>query len=68
MMFAAGLETYPGLDADAARAAVERTDALALFPRLGIAPPLDAGSPVDQARHAVSRGVMRAFVRLINTR
>jgi len=30
--FAAGLETYPGLDADA-RAAIERTNALALFPR-----------------------------------
>ena len=32
-LFAAGLETYPGLDADA-RGAIERTNALALFPRL----------------------------------
>ncbi|MCV7092411.1 amidohydrolase family protein, partial [Mycobacterium interjectum] len=37
-LFAAGLETYPGLD-DGARAAIERTNALALFPRLGAAPP-----------------------------
>jgi 6-methylsalicylate decarboxylase len=67
-LFAAGLETYPGLDAEAARAAIERTTALALFPRLGIAPPLDAGSAIDQARHAVSRAVMRGVVQLINTR
>ena len=32
-LFAAGLETYPGLDADA-RAEIDRTNALALFPRL----------------------------------
>ncbi len=32
-LFAAGLEAYPGLDADA-RADVERNNALALFPRL----------------------------------
>ncbi|WP_369803289.1 hypothetical protein [Mycobacterium sp. E2699] len=32
----AGLETYRGLDAGA-RAAIERTNALALFPRLGAA-------------------------------
>jgi predicted TIM-barrel fold metal-dependent hydrolase len=36
-LFAAGLETYPGLD-DRTRAAIERTNALALFPRLGAAP------------------------------
>jgi 6-methylsalicylate decarboxylase len=64
---AAGLETYPGLDADA-RAAIERTNALALFPRLGTAPPPDAGSALEQARHAVSRAVMRGVVRLVNTR
>ena len=33
-LFAAGLETYPGLDAPT-REAIERTNALALFPRLG---------------------------------
>jgi len=35
-LFAAGLETYPGLDAPT-REAIERTNALALFPRLGTA-------------------------------
>jgi 6-methylsalicylate decarboxylase len=33
-LFAQGLEAYPGLDADA-RGAIDRTNALALFPRLG---------------------------------
>src|ERR1700739_2880107 len=66
-LFAAGLETYPGLDADA-RAAIEHTNALALFPRLGPAPPPNPGSPADQIRHTVSRAVMRGVVRLINTR
>ncbi|OBH52900.1 amidohydrolase family protein [Mycobacterium sp. E2479] len=66
-MFAAGLETYPGLD-PGARAAIDRTNALSLFPRLGAAPPADAGSTLDQVRHAASRAAMRGFVRLINTR
>ena len=66
-LFAAGLETYPGLDADA-RAAIEHTNALALFPRLGTAPPPNADSTADQIRHTVSRAVMRGVVRLINTR
>ena len=35
-LFAAGLETYPGLDAHT-RGAIERTNALALFPRFGTA-------------------------------
>jgi 6-methylsalicylate decarboxylase len=65
-LFAAGLETYPGLDADS-RAAIERTNALALFPRLGTAPPPAAGSALDQARHAVSRVVMRGVVRLVTS-
>jgi 6-methylsalicylate decarboxylase len=66
-LFAAGLETYPGLD-PGARAAVERTNALALFPRLGAAPPSDAGSALDQVRHAASRALMRGVARLVNTR
>jgi predicted TIM-barrel fold metal-dependent hydrolase len=36
-LFAAGLQTYPGLD-ERTRAAIERTNALALFPRLSAAP------------------------------
>lgn len=66
-LFAAGLETYPGLDAGT-RAAIERTNALALFPRLGAAPPPDSGSPVDQLRRAASRAAMRGVARLVNVR
>jgi predicted TIM-barrel fold metal-dependent hydrolase len=66
-LFAAGLETYPGLAADT-RAAIERTNALALFPRLGAAPPSDAGSALDRVRRAASRAVMRGVARLVNTR
>jgi predicted TIM-barrel fold metal-dependent hydrolase len=66
-LFAAGLETYPGLAADT-RAAIERTNALALFPRLGAAPPSDAGSALDRVRRAASRAAMRGVARLVNTR
>jgi 6-methylsalicylate decarboxylase len=66
-LFAAGLETYPGLDSDA-REPIDRTNALALFPRLGAAPPPDAGSAIEQVRHTASRVVMRGVVRLINSR
>src|SRR6201993_2080100 len=65
-LFAAGLETYPGLDPDA-RAAIDRTNALALFPRLGAAAPPNAGSTLDAARHAASRVVMRGVARLMNS-
>ena len=65
-LFAAGLETYPGLDAGA-RAAIERTNALALFPRLGAAPHPIAQSPAQKIRHAVSRSVIRGVARLTNT-
>lgn len=65
-LFAAGLETYPGLDAGA-RAAMQRSNAVALFPRLGKASTPDAGSAIDRVRRAVSRAVVRGMVRLINT-
>ena len=65
-LFAAGLETYPGLDAGA-RAAIERSNAVALFPRLGKASTPDAGSAIDRVRQAASRAVVRGMVRLINT-
>jgi hypothetical protein len=48
-------------------AAIERTNALALFPRLGAAAPPDAGSALHQVRHAASRVLMRGVARLINT-
>ena len=66
-LFAAGLETYPGLDADG-REAIERGNALALFPRLGAAAPPDTGSALDQVRRTASRAAMRGLTRLLNTR
>jgi 6-methylsalicylate decarboxylase len=65
-LFAAGLETYPGLDAES-RGAVDRTNALALFPRFGTAPAPAPTSPIDAARHTVSRVVMRGIARLISS-
>ncbi len=65
-LFAAGLETYPGIDADA-RADIERTNALALFPRLGAAPQPIPQSPAQRIRHVVSRSVMRGVARITST-
>jgi 6-methylsalicylate decarboxylase len=62
-LFAAGLENYP-LD-DATRAAIDRDNALALFPRLGAAPPTAGRSLPDAVKHTVSRGVMRGVARLM---
>jgi hypothetical protein len=66
-LFAAGLETYPGIGADA-RAAIERTNALALFPRLGAAAQPIPQSPAQRARHVVSRSVMRGVSRMTSTK
>jgi 6-methylsalicylate decarboxylase len=66
-LFAAGLETYPGIDASA-RAAIERTNALALFPRLGAAPQPITQSAAQNIRRVVSRSVIRGVTRLTNTR
>jgi 6-methylsalicylate decarboxylase len=66
-LFAAGLETYPGLDAGV-RAAIERTNALALFPRLGAAPQPIPRSPGQKIRHSVSRSVMRGVARLTSAK
>jgi 6-methylsalicylate decarboxylase len=66
-LFAAGLETYPAIDS-AAHDAIDRTNALALFPRLGTAAAPPSASPIDTARHVASRLVMRGVARLINTR
>jgi predicted TIM-barrel fold metal-dependent hydrolase len=65
-LFAAGLETYPGLD-HATRDAIDRTNALALFPRLGTVPAPQQVSRIDTARHLASRMVMRGVARLIST-
>jgi len=66
-LFAAGLETYPGLDA-ATRGAIERTTALVLFPRLGAAPQPISQSPAQRIRHSVSRSVLRGVARLTSTK
>ena len=50
-----------------ARSAIERTNALALFPRLGTPPSPIAKPRIDQVRHAVSRGVMRGVARLMSS-
>ncbi|WP_292991481.1 amidohydrolase family protein [Mycobacterium sp.] len=65
-LFAAGLETYPGIDA-ATRAAIERDNALALFPRLGAAPQPIPQSPAQRVRHTVSRSVLRGISRMTST-
>ncbi|MFZ0718686.1 amidohydrolase family protein, partial [Mycobacterium sp.] len=65
-LFAAGLETYPALDA-ATRDAIERTNALALFPRLGAAPQPISQSVVQRIRHTASRGAIRVVARLTNS-
>lgn len=65
-LFAAGLHTYRGLDS-ATRDAIDRSNALALFPRLGAAP-APTRPPVSQrVRHAASRRVMRVLSRAIST-
>lgn len=66
-LFAAGLETYPALDPDG-RAAIERDNALALFPRLGQASAPSTGSGLERVRRRASRAVMRGVARLISSR
>lgn len=63
-LFAAGLESYGGLD-DAGRREIDRTNALALFPRLDAAAPPAAPSLIEQVRHTASRTVMRGLARLM---
>ncbi|GAS88322.1 amidohydrolase family protein [Mycolicibacterium brisbanense] len=65
-LFAAGLETYGALDTSA-RVAIDRTNALALFPRLGTAPGLPAPTALERVRHTVSRAVMRGVARMMQT-
>ena len=64
-LFAAGLETFAGLDAEG-RGKIERGNALALFPRLGSAAPPAPPTRLDQMRHIGTRALMRGVSRLIN--
>jgi predicted TIM-barrel fold metal-dependent hydrolase len=63
-LFAAGLETYPGLD-NATRSAIDRTNALALFPRLGTAPTAAPRALSHTVKHLASRAVMRGVARIM---
>ena len=65
-LFAGELENHP-LDA-ATRAGVDRDNALALFPRLGSAPPPPTPSRIDAVKHSASRTVMRGFAKLVSVR
>jgi predicted TIM-barrel fold metal-dependent hydrolase len=63
-LFAAGLENYGGLSATE-RAAIDRANALRLFPRFGTAPTLPEPSLIEQVRRTASRLVMRGVARLM---
>jgi predicted TIM-barrel fold metal-dependent hydrolase len=65
-LFAAGLDTYRGLT-PTELAAINRTNALAVFPRLGAAPTPIPQSGMDHIRHGASRIAMSTVTRLINT-
>ncbi|MGX9790871.1 amidohydrolase family protein [Mycobacterium sp. MMS18-G62] len=65
--FAAGLETFPNIDADA-RAAIDRTNALALFPRLGTARPPVPVRGRDRAKAALRRQALRLMVKAVNAK
>ncbi|CAJ1497808.1 amidohydrolase family protein [[Mycobacterium] kokjensenii] len=66
-LFAADLENYP-LD-PGTRTAIERTNALALFPRLGPGPQLPNSVPLPaRIRRNAGRVVMRTVARMMATR
>lgn len=65
-LFAAGLETYD-MEAET-RTAIDRTNALALFPRLGSALPPGQRPVIDRARFEASRYAMRAIMRLMGVK
>lgn len=67
-LFTAGLDDYPDLDT-AALQAINRDNALRLFPRLTTTPMSPTmRTPMDQLRHRASRLLMRGAVKLIGTR
>ena len=62
-LFAAGLENFP-LDS-ATREAIDCTNALVLFPRLGAAPTVAPRAMPHTVKHLASRAVMRGIARLM---
>lgn len=65
-LFAAGLDTYAGLDSRT-RQAIDRDNAMNLFPRLGKAVGPIPQSPIQRARHTLERTVMRVVSRMITS-
>jgi predicted TIM-barrel fold metal-dependent hydrolase len=63
--FAVGLETYPALEVPG-RAAIDRTNALALFPRLGTAPVPIPVRGRDRAKAALRRHALRLMVKAVS--
>jgi 6-methylsalicylate decarboxylase len=63
--FAVGLETYPTLDVSG-RAGIDRTNALALFPRLGTAPVPIPVKGRDRAKAALRRQALRLMVKAVS--
>jgi predicted TIM-barrel fold metal-dependent hydrolase len=66
LYFNAGLDEYPLADAD--RRAVERTNAAALFPRFGAAPPTPATPLRDRVRRSIRQWAFRSVARAVNSR
>lgn len=66
-LFAAGLETYAAMD-DRTRDAINRANALTLFPRLGTPPTPIPRSLPGRMRHTAGRHAMRMVARLMSTR
>lgn len=64
-LFAAGLETYPGLDGPT-REAIERTNALALFPRLGTVKASTRQPVIERLRRSANRHAVRTLSRMIS--
>ena len=64
--FAAGLDTYPALD-DNARQSIERTNALALFPRLGSVQPAAQPTRLTRVRQEFRRRAIRTVVRAMGS-
>ncbi|MFI8975164.1 amidohydrolase family protein [Nocardia asteroides] len=63
--FGAGLDEYPHLDPPT-KAAIERTNALALFPRLGAAAATAAIPLTDRTRNALRRRIFRTAARAMS--
>ncbi len=64
-LFSAGLETYAGLDR-AGRDAIDRTNAVGLFPRFGVGAPQIRQPVMQRLRHSASRHVVRSLSRMIS--